>query len=96
MPGKAVAGAGAAAATHAARAAVLCDEAALLVIETELDDVIGEKTPRKDLYQSFYLLRFSVKTQKKWDRMLQALPPALPEESPAQDNPVSAPSTAGR
>jgi len=62
----------------------------------DIKDVIGEKTPRKDLYQSFYLLRFSVKTQKKWDRMLQALPPALPEESPAQDNPVSAPSTAGR
>ncbi|MGA3284292.1 MAG: sigma-54 factor interaction domain-containing protein [Verrucomicrobiota bacterium] len=62
----------------------------------DIKDVIGEKTPRKDLYQSFYLLRFNAKTQKKWDRMLRAQSPAMPEESPAQANIVPLPSAAGR
>lgn len=69
---------------------------ARVIAATNLDikDVIAEKTPRKDLYQSFYLLRFSAQTQKKWDRMLRALPPALPEDSPAQAGPVPLPNAA--
>ncbi len=64
--------------------------------KVDIKDVVAEKTPRKDLYDSFYLLRFSAKTQKKWDRMLRAQPPALPEESQAQSNIVPLPSAAGR
>jgi transcriptional regulator of acetoin/glycerol metabolism len=62
----------------------------------DINDVIAEKQPRKDLYQSFYLLRFSAKTKKKWDRLLRAQSPALPEETPAQTNIVPLPSAAGR
>jgi len=64
--------------------------------KVDIKDVVAEKTPRKDLYDSFYLLRFSAKTKKKWDRMLRAQPPALPEESQAQSNIVPLPSAAGR
>jgi sigma54-dependent transcription regulator len=61
----------------------------------DIKNVIAEKKPRKDLYQSFYLLRFSAKTKKKWDRLLRAQAPAMPEESPAQTNIVPLPSAAG-
>jgi transcriptional regulator with PAS, ATPase and Fis domain len=47
----------------------------------DIEDVIEEKSPRKDLYQSFYLLHFSPKAKKKWDRMLRAQSPAPLEES---------------
>jgi hypothetical protein len=61
----------------------------------DIKDIVGEKKPRKDLYQSFYLLRFSTQTKKKWDRMLRAQTPALPEESPAHANIVPLPTAAG-
>ena len=61
----------------------------------DIKDVIGEKSPRKDLYDEFYLLRFSAETKKKWDRLLRAQSPALPEETPAQTNIVRLPSAAG-
>lgn len=61
----------------------------------DIKDVIGEKSPRKDLYDEFYLLRFSAETKKKWDRLLRAQSPALPEEIPAQTNIVRLPSAAG-
>ncbi len=62
----------------------------------DIKNVIEDKTTRKDLYRGFYLLRFSTNTQKKWDRMLRAQPPASPQESPAQANIVPFPSAAGR
>jgi len=68
-----------------------------VIAATRLDikDVIADKTPRKNLYKWFYLLRFSAQTQKKWDRLLRPQAPALPEESPAQTNIVHLPSAAG-
>ncbi|MGA9453658.1 MAG: sigma-54 factor interaction domain-containing protein [Verrucomicrobiia bacterium] len=62
----------------------------------DIKNVVADKTPRKDLYNCFYLLRFSTKTQKKWGRLLRAQPPALPQESLAQANIVPFPSAAGR
>ena len=62
----------------------------------DIGDVIGEKTPRKDLYREFYLLRFGAKTKTKWDRLLRAQSPALPEEPPAQTNIVPLSSAASR
>ncbi len=62
----------------------------------DIKDVVAAKTPRKDLYQSFYLLHFSTKTKKKWDRMLRAQSLALPEESPAHAKIVPLPSAVGR
>jgi len=69
-----------------------------VIAATNLDikDVIADKTPRKDLFNCFYLLRFSTRTQKKWGRLLRAQPPALPHESSAQANIVPFPSAAGR
>lgn len=61
----------------------------------DIKDVIAAAKPRKDLYQSFYLLRFSAKATAKWDRLLQAQSPASPEESPAQTNIVPLPTAAG-
>ena len=60
----------------------------------DIENIIAKKAPRKDLYQAFYLLRFSAQTRKKWDRMLQALPSGSPEESPAQTGPVPLPKAA--
>ena len=67
-----------------------------VIAATNLDikHIIAEKKPRKDLYQSFYLLRFSAKTKAKWDRLLRPPTPALPEETPAQTNIVPLPSAA--
>ena len=62
----------------------------------DIKNVIEDKTTRKDLYRGFYLLRFSTNTQKKWDRMLRAQPPASPQETPPQANIVPFPSAAGR
>ena len=50
----------------------------------DIKDVVTEKSPCKALYQSFYLLNFSPKAKKKWDRMLQAQSSAPAEEAPAQ------------
>jgi len=61
----------------------------------DIKDVIGERRPRKDLYQSFYLLRFSARTRTKWERLLRAQTPAVSEESSAQTNIVPLPSAAG-
>ena len=60
-----------------------------------IKDVIAERRPRKDLYQSFYLLRFSARTRTKWDKLLRAQTPAGSEEAPAQTNIVPLPSAAG-
>lgn len=62
----------------------------------DIRDVIAEKRPREDLYQSFYLLRFSAKTRTKWDRFLRVQKPVLPEEPPVQTNIVPLPRAAGR
>ena len=69
-----------------------------VIAATNLDikDVVADKTPRKDLYKWFYLLRFSAATRKKWDRLLRAQTPALSEEPSAQTNIVPLPSAAGR
>jgi len=61
----------------------------------DIKDIVAEKKPRKDLYQSFYLLRFSAHTKTKWDRLLQASAPASPEEPALQTNIVPLPNAAG-
>lgn len=61
----------------------------------DIKDVIAADKPRKDLYQSFYLLRFSAKTKSKWDRLLHAQSPSSPEEPPAQTNIVPLSTAAG-
>jgi len=61
----------------------------------DIKEVIAERRPRNDLYQSFYLLRFSAKTKTKWDKLLRVQTGALSEEASAQTNIVPLPSAAG-
>ena len=64
-----------------------------VIAATSLDiKELGAATkPRKELYQSFYLLRFSARTKAKWDRLLRSPTPALAEDTPARTNIVPLP-----
>ena len=60
------------------------DVRVIAATNVDIKQAIAEKALRQDFCETFYWVRFSAKTPKKWERMMRTKSPASLETAPAQ------------